>query len=145
MVVGAAPGGRPYILSSRFQQIVMDRANSKTRQPTSQKCCSMLSYKYEICKVAFRGLPFEQARLEWHSINQPSRNQKMGFCRKTLIKGIILFTMHYGIKAMGAMTLRISELYLSFSPHPNISDGNFNLVQHFFRIQIFQINEKGSR
>ena len=31
--------------------------------------------------------------------------------------------MHYGIKAMGAMTLRISELYLSFSPHPNISDG----------------------
>ena len=53
--------------------------------------------------------------------------------------------LHYGIKAMGAMTLRISELYLSFSPHPNISDGNFNLVHHFFRIQIFQINEKGSR
>ena len=57
----------------------------------------------------------------------------------------ILPAMHYGIKAMGAMTLRISELYLSFSPHPNISDGNFNLVHHFFRIQIFQINEKGSR
>ena len=54
-------------------------------------------------------------------------------------------SLHYGIKAMGAMTLRISELYLSFSPHPNISDGNFNLVHHFFRIQIFQINEKGSR
>ena len=54
-------------------------------------------------------------------------------------------TLHCGIKAMGAMTLRISELYLSFSPHPNISDGNFNLVHHFFRIQIFQINEKGSR
>ena len=43
---------------------------------------------------------------------------------------------------MGAMTLRISELYLSFSPHPNISDGNFNLVHHFFCIQIFHINEK---
>ena len=55
-----------------------------------------------------------------------------------------VITLHYGIKAMGAMTLRISELYLSFSPHPNISDGNFNLVHHFFRIQIFQINEKGS-
>ena len=54
------------------------------------------------------------------------------------------YTMHYGIKAIGAMTLRISELYLSFSPHPNISDGNFNFVHHFFRIQIFQINEKGS-
>ena len=55
------------------------------------------------------------------------------------------YTLHYGIKVMGAMTLRILELYLSFSPHPNISDGNFNLVHHFFRIQIFQINEKGSR
>jgi len=55
------------------------------------------------------------------------------------------FAMHYGIKAMGARTLRILELYLSFPPHPNISDGNFNLVHHFFRIQIFQINEKGSR
>ena len=56
-----------------------------------------------------------------------------------------VITLHYGKKAMGAMTFRISELYLSFSPHPNISDGNFNLVHHFFRIQIFQINEKGSR
>ena len=43
---------------------------------------------------------------------------------------------------MGAMTLRILDLYLSFSPHPNISDGNFNLDHHFFRMQIFQINEK---
>ena len=55
-----------------------------------------------------------------------------------------LETMHYAARAMGAMTLRISELCLSFSPHPNISDGNVNLVHHFFRIQIFQINEKGS-
>ena len=61
------------------------------------------------------------------------------------VLSIRVLPMHYGIKAMGAMTLRISELYLSFSPHPNISDGNFNLVHHFFRIQIFQINEKGSR
>ena len=53
-------------------------------------------------------------------------------------------TLHYAARAMGAMTLRISELCLSFSPHPNIADGNFNLVHHFFRIQIFQINEKGS-
>ena len=50
----------------------------------------------------------------------------------------------YGKKWV-SKTLRISELYLSFSPHPNISDGNFNLVHHFFCIQIFQINEKGSR
>ena len=26
--------------------------------------------------------------------------------------------MHYGIRAMGAMSLKISELCLSFSPHP---------------------------
>ena len=44
---------------------------------------------------------------------------------------------------MGAMSLRILELYLSFSAHPNISDGNFNLDHHFFRMQIFQINVKG--
>ena len=32
-------------------------------------------------------------------------------------------TMHYGIRAMEAMSIRISELCLSFSPHANISDG----------------------
>ena len=55
-----------------------------------------------------------------------------------------LKTMHYGIRAMGAMTLRNLELCPSFSPHPNISDGNFNLDHHFFRTQIFQIHEKGA-
>ena len=40
--------------------------------------------------------------------------------------------MHYGIRAMGAMTLRNLELCPSFSPHPNISDGNLNLVHQFF-------------
>ena len=39
---------------------------------------------------------------------------------------------------MGAMTLRNLELCPSFSPHPNISDGNFNLDHHFFCTQIFQ-------
>ena len=39
-------------------------------------------------------------------------------------------TMHYGIRAMEAMSIRISELCLSFSPHANISDG-FNLDNHF--------------
>ena len=43
------------------------------------------------------------------------------------------------------MSLRISELCLPFSPYPNITDGNFNLVHHFFRMQIFQIDEKGAR
>ena len=43
-------------------------------------------------------------------------------------------SMHYAARAMGAMTLRISQLCLSFSPHPIISDGNVNLVHHFFRI-----------
>ena len=52
----------------------------------------------------------------------------------------MLNTMHYGIRAMGAMSFRISELCLSFSPHPNISDGNFNLDHHFFRMQIFQLS-----
>ena len=54
-----------------------------------------------------------------------------------------MLTMHYGIRTMVAMSFRISELCLPFSPHPNISDGNFNLVRHFFRVQLFQINEKG--
>ena len=31
-------------------------------------------------------------------------------------------SMHYGIRAMAAMSLRISELCLSFSPHPNIPE-----------------------
>ena len=45
-------------------------------------------------------------------------------------------SMHYGIRAMGAMSFRISELCLSFSSHPNISDRNFNLVHHFICVQI---------
>ena len=49
--------------------------------------------------------------------------------------------LHYAARAMGAMTLRISKLCLSFSPHPL---GNFNLVYHFICVQIFQINEKGT-
>ena len=53
-------------------------------------------------------------------------------------------TLHYAIRAMGAMSLRILELCLPFSPHPNISDGNVNLVHHVFCMQIFQINEKGA-
>ena len=47
-------------------------------------------------------------------------------------------------KAVSALSLRISVLCLSFSPDPNISDGNFNIDHHFFRLQIFQINEKGA-
>ena len=39
--------------------------------------------------------------------------------------------MHYAVRAIGAMSLRILELELSFSPIPNISDRNFNLVHHF--------------
>ena len=46
--------------------------------------------------------------------------------------------LHYGIRAMGAMTLRISDLCLSFSPHPNISDGNFTLVHQFFAGKYFR-------
>ena len=34
--------------------------------------------------------------------------------------------------------------FRTFSPHPNISDGNFNLNHHFFCMQIFQIYEKGA-
>ena len=40
------------------------------------------------------------------------------------------------------MSIRILELCLSFSPHANISDGNFNLDNHFFCMQIFQIDKK---
>lgn len=53
-------------------------------------------------------------------------------------KLINLAPLHYGIRAMRARTLRISDLCLSFSPHPNISDGNFNLVHHFFACKYFR-------
>ena len=59
------------------------------------------------------------------------------------ISDILPLTMHYAIREMGAMLLRISELCLSFSPDPNITDG-FNIVHHFFHKQIFQKNEKGA-
>ena len=64
--------------------------------------------------------------------------------RRATRSTILLTPLHYGIRAMGAMTLRNLELCPSFSPHPNISDGNFNLDHHFFRTQIFQIHEKGA-
>ena len=63
---------------------------------------------------------------------------------KLILKWCFHWPVHYAARVMGAMSLRISELCLSFSPHPNISDRNCNLFHHFFRIQIFQINEKGS-
>ena len=44
--------------------------------------------------------------------------------------------MHYAARAMGAMSLRISELCLPFSPHPNFSDRNFNLVPFFLHPNI---------
>ena len=43
-----------------------------------------------------------------------------------LIRG--MFVLRSGPRAMGAVTLRILELCLSFYPHPNISDGNSNLI-----------------
>ena len=45
---------------------------------------------------------------------------------------------HYVLRPTGAVALTISELCLSFSPHPNILDGNFNLVPNFIGIKIFQ-------
>ena len=53
-----------------------------------------------------------------------------------------VITLHYAPRAMGAMTLWISELCLSFSPHRNISDGKPYLVHHFICVQIFQTNEE---
>ena len=50
---------------------------------------------------------------------------------------------HYGIRAMGAMTLRNFELCPSFSPHPNISDGNFNLDHHFSARKYSRYMKKG--
>ena len=47
-------------------------------------------------------------------------------------------------KNNGSYVTKDLELCLSFSQHPNISDGNFNLDHCFFRMQLFQINEKGT-
>ena len=48
------------------------------------------------------------------------------------------FSLHYGLRAMGAMSLRISELSLPFSPHPNISDGNVILVHQSGSIKMLK-------
>ena len=44
---------------------------------------------------------------------------------------------------MGARTLRNLELCPSFSPHPNISDGTFNLDHHFFACKYSRYMKKG--
>ena len=69
--------------------------------------------------------------------------EKVNFMISGSRSNTLLHALHYGIRAMGAMTLRIWELCLSFPTHPNISDGNFNLATHFFCMQIFQTDEKG--
>ena len=43
------------------------------------------------------------------------------------------------VKANWKVPIGISELFLSFYSHPNISDVNFSLVLHFMFVQIFQI------
>ena len=45
---------------------------------------------------------------------------------------------------MGAMSLGISELCLSFSPYPNFSDGNFYLIHHFCACKYSRQMKKGS-
>ena len=69
---------------------------------------------------------------KYHSVKS-EHQEKLSFGKRS--------PMHYAPRAMRAMTLRISELRLSFSPYPNTSDRNFNLVHHFFRIQIFQMKK----
>ena len=48
----------------------------------------------------------------------------------------VLYPMHFALRSMGAVAKRILELCLSFSPHPNISDGNFKLVPHCICIDL---------
>ena len=51
---------------------------------------------------------------------------------------------HYAIRAiMEAMSLRISELCLSFSLHPNISDGNLTLTIIFSACKYSRKMKKG--
>ena len=49
----------------------------------------------------------------------PNFSQYEGRCQSYVLG--IDTTMHYGIRAMWAMSLRIPKLCLSFSAHPNIS------------------------
>ena len=81
--------------------------------------------------------------LNCHCKKAPMFCLKVTWCKNGKLWLSLKTPMHYGIRAMGTMTLRIWELCLSFPTHPNISDGNFNLAPHFFHMQIFQINEKG--
>ena len=73
-------------------------------------------------------LPPQVSKWFWHSLSIPS----ITLCN----------VKHYGLRAMEQQAFGILELCLSFSPHANISDENFNLVHHFICVQIFQINEE---
>ena len=69
----------------------------------------------------------------WNIWMQKNEGQGWNFRVKYLdVEKIYDIAMHYAARAMGAMSLRISELCLSFSPHPNIWDWNFYFVHHFF-------------
>ena len=88
-----------------------------------------------------RGSPtFEDLSYLFKGLLASEKN--LALCPQHMREMTYYFSMHYAIRAMGAMSLRISELCLSFSPHPNISDWNFNHVHHFVRMQIFQISAK---
>ena len=54
-----------------------------------------------------------------------SSGQKWFLRPNFILRGMVVFGC--GLIVTGAVTLRILELYLSSSPHPHISDGNFTL------------------
>ena len=61
----------------------------------------------------------------------------------TVLTVWIVSTVHYAARAMGATSLKISYLCLLCSPHPNIPDGKFNLVHHFFACKYSRQMKKG--
>ena len=118
--------------------------------PSSVKVASdilcPLNICFHCCFIAYwnmyRGWVIFMANI-W-STSSPKIYAFQDIGEKHSIMRLVGSTLHYAARAMGAMTLRISKLCLSFSPHPNIPDGNFNLVHHFICVQIFQINKKGT-
>ena len=49
----------------------------------------------------------------------------------------VLYPMHFALRSMGALSgIKDFGTFLSFSPHPNISDGNFKLVPHCICIDL---------
>ena len=100
-------------------------ADSLFLSPISSLCLHFSGQGYQdltICGTLLTALQghqqFSAAARTLLLFSRPMRDKDTSALRKMFQYS----SLHYAARAMGAMTIRISELCLSFSPHPNIPD-----------------------